>query len=419
MSWFVYRAANKKGEIEKGGLTALDESELVRTIRSRDLFPLEVREVEEGEYYRKIESFQKKKKRILLFLRRKIPLKTLVFLLRDLASMVGAGIVITRALEILRDQVHQDHVRHILRSMGEIVSQGKPFSEALAKYPDSFPPLVSEMVSVGEQSGRLEEVLERLALFYERQEEMESKFRQALVYPSVIVFVASCAVTVFLTVALPRFVELYEEVEAELPLITRLLIGLSNFLKDYGIIAILIFALLGLILKFVFRRIVAVRRYVQALFLKVPLFGPLYGRVVLSRILRAISAMYRSGIPILTIFGVIPHIVRNVIFESAVRRIESRIRRGESLPDAFIQEKIFPPVVANILHVGVEGGKLDDGLDRLASRFEAEVDRTTKALGTLLEPFFIILMGGFVLFIALALFLPMVKIVGVLSEAPG
>ncbi len=417
MSFYIYRAINGQGKEQRGGMAGLDEAEILQDIKSRNLHPLEIREVSEPEFYRLKTSFQPKK--FNLYIRKKIPIKTLVFFLRDLASMVGAGIAITRSLEILRDQVHQNHVRQLLDSVREIVSQGKPLSEALKKYPESFPPLVSEMVMVGEHSGRLEEILNRLAIFYERQEGMEACFRQAMVYPIVILVVACAAVTAFLTIALPKFITLFEEVQAQLPPITLFLIFLSNLLRRYGILIVLVLAIGASFFRTIMIRSSLVQKNVQALFLKVPIFGPLYLKVILSRILRALSAMYRSGIPILVIFSVIPLIVRNIIFEAAIKRIEGSIRRGESLADAFLKEKVFPPVIANMLYVGAEAGKLEEGLDRLAVRFEEEVDRTSKALGTLLEPFFIVMMGGFVLFIALALFLPMVKLVTVLSDSSG
>ena len=417
MSYFVYRAVNNQGKEQKGGMPALDEAEILQDIKFRNLHPLEVREVSETEFYRLKTSFQPKKFRFIV--RKKIPIKTLVFFLRDLASMVGAGLVITRSLEILRDQVHQGHIRQILDSLREIVSQGHPLSEALRKYPEAFPPLISEMVVVGEHSGRLEEILNRLAIFYERQEEMEARFKQAMVYPIVILIVAFAAVTAFLTIALPRFVTLFEEVKAELPPITLFLIALSNLLRHYGIPIVLALMVSVSLFRTIMVRSITVQKYVQGLFLKIPIFGPLYLKIILSRILRAFSAMYRSGIPILVIFSVIPLIVRNIIFEASIRRIEASIRRGESLAEAFFQEKVFPPVIANILYVGAEAGKLEDSLDRLAVRFEDEVDRISKALGTLLEPFFIVMMGGFVLFVALALFMPMVRIVTVLSESSG
>ncbi len=413
MSFFVYKAVDKKGKGLAGSAVALDQAEVLRDIKSRELFPVEVREVNEHEFYQ-LKTQLEKKRSFELFAMKKLKTKTLVFLLRDLSSMIGAGIVITRALEILTDQLHQKNMKELLISMRDIVSQGQPFSAALKKYPEYFPPLISEMITVGEQSGRLEEILNRLALFYERQEDIESRFKQAMIYPILIFSVALLSITAFLTIALPKIVSLYADLGTKLPAITLFLIALSNFMRHFwAFIFLFIFGLFtGLRYSMRFKTF---RRTVHGLFLKVPLIGELFSKVIISRLLRAISAMYRSGISLLVIFQMLPQVVRNIIFEEAIIRIESAVRRGEGLSNAFVQEPIFPRQIANVIYVGEESGTLDTNLDRIAARFEEEVDRTTRTLSTLVEPFFIVMMGGFVLFIALALFMPLVKLVTTLS----
>jgi general secretion pathway protein F len=328
---------------------------------------------------------------------------------RQLATLLGAGIPIVESINAVADQTDNDKFKVVLTEIREKVNEGASLGVALNAYPKIFSDLYRNMVGAGEQSGTLEVVLVKLADYTEGQVALRSKIVGALVYPLIMALVAMGLVSFLMVGVVPKIAKIFEDMDATLPLITRVLIGISNFAVNYWYIVIA----LGLGTFFLIRWWVRTpdgRVIVDRYALKVPLFGKLLMLVAVSRFASTLSTLLSSGVPILTSMTIVRTVVNNVVLQEVLDNVRESVSEGQSIAVPLKKSGMFPPLVTHMIAIGERSGELELMLSKVSESYEAQVDRTVGILTTLLEPIMILVMGGGVGFIALSVMLPMLQL---------
>lgn len=339
---------------------------------------------------------------------KKLGNKQLTLFTRQLSSLIQVS-PLEEALRTVSRQNEKEHVRDILSNVHSGVLEGQRLSEAMKREPKSFPPLFRAMVSAGETSGSLPQIAERLANLLERQAEMRGKLISALAYPIVLALVAMMVVFGLMISVVPRVVEQFDDVDQQLPLITRIVIGISGFLAAYWwVIALLLLA--GGILMWRLLKDPKIRYGFDAFILRLPLLGRLLRDLHAARMARTMSTMVASRLPVLEGLRLTSQTVRNSVLKEATEGIVEAIRGGGSLSGAMRAAGVFPPLLVYLTASGESSGQLDGMLERAADYLEREFDNFTSTALSLLEPAIIVVMGGMVAVIILAILLPILQL---------
>lgn len=333
----------------------------------------------------------------------------LIVFSQQLATLLTSGIAILPALRMLANQSTKRALREVLQEVTTDLEGGKSFSATLKAHPLAFPDLYTRTIMVGERTGNLEGVLRQLAAYMERQRDMMHKLRDALTYPIFVMMVAIGVVVMMLTVAMPPMVGMFESFGAELPWPTRAMIAASTFVTGYGVYILVV----GLILAGVFAwwgSQPSGRRLRDRVLLYVPLVGRVILQGQLARFARTASVLVRAGLPLAEVIELVVHTTGNVIVAEALERARTALLEGQGLSNPLAAERIFPPLLAQMVRVGEETGTLEANLETLANFYEEEVDRSTQLLASLAEPALTIFVGAVVGFIAISMVTPMYSI---------
>jgi general secretion pathway protein F len=329
-------------------------------------------------------------------------------LTRQLATLVRAGVPLVESISALVDQVEKEALVRILTDIAENLKEGKDFASSLGAHPKVFPPLYVNMVAAGEASGTLEAVLERLADFMEGQARLKGKLISALAYPVLMTLISTVLVGALMVGVVPKVTSMFENMQQELPWYTALLIFVSDTLAGYWW---LIIGVLGLI-YYVFKRWKATpsgRLRWDRFMLKVPIFGRLNLLVAVARFSRTLSTLLASGVALLPAMDIVKSVLGNAQLETVVKTATSSIREGESIAEPLRRSGYFPPMVTHMIAVGEKSGQLEQMLQNVSRAYEADVDTRITTLTSLLEPLIIVVMGGMVAFIAMAIIMPLVQ----------
>lgn len=329
-------------------------------------------------------------------------------LTRQLATLVRAGVPLVESISALVDQVEKESLVRILTDVAENLKEGKAFATSLAAHPRAFPPLYVNMVAAGEASGTLEAVLERLADFMEGQARLKGKLISALAYPVLMTLIAAVLVGALMIGVVPKVTSMFENMQQELPWYTALLIFVSDTLAAYWW---LIVGVIGLAI-YLFKRWRATpagRMIWDRFMLRVPIFGRLNLLVAVARFSRTLSTLLASGVALLPAMDIVKSVLENVQLEAVVKTAIGSIREGESIADPLRRSGYFPPMVTHMIAVGEKSGQLEQMLQNVSRAYEADVETRVTALTSLLEPLIIVVMGGMVAFIAMAIIMPLVQ----------
>ncbi|MBL7069458.1 MAG: type II secretion system F family protein [Candidatus Omnitrophica bacterium] len=402
MPLFNYKVRDKQGVLTTGRLEAADEGEVISNLDKRGYSVTEVTS-EEGPGFSTagiVERFKHFEKR-----------DTIIFT-RQLATLLRSGTALSPALTAVCDQTQNKRFRAVLDDVRQSVQEGKSLSEGMSKHPHVFPELFVSMVEVGEAGGMLDKVLERLAALGMQELDMNSRIKSALVYPIILV-IATFAIVNFLVVGvLPKFVTVFRTSGAALPLPTQIIMGLSWILRRLWFPL----AVAAGIALAAFRNYTKKERgkfKFHKWLLILPIFGPLYRKVQISRFARATSALISTGVPILQALSVVEKTITNVVVRKAIQDIRFAISEGHSLVEPFRASGLFSPMVIQMISTGEKTGKLDQMLAEIVSFYEPEIEYTVKNLTTLLEPLMLLAMGVMVGFIALSVLLPIFNLIRV------
>jgi type IV pilus assembly protein PilC len=349
----------------------------------------------------------------------KVKLNDLSIFCRQFSTMIDAGVSLVRCLSVLQEQTANPKLRRIIADIQSEVEAGQTLSRAMQKYPRVFNNLFIGLVRAGEVGGVLEESLQRLSQFLEKDVELRRKVKAAMTYPAIVMFVAVAIVVGLVTIILPKFISLFKELGvADFPVPTLILMGISHFLTTYWYIA----AAIGVAFWLIFRAFVRTRfgkRIYDMFKLKMPVFGKLNHRIALARFSRTLGTLLVSGVPILQALETVAGAVDNDIISDAVMEARARIREGDRIGDPLQKSKMFPPMVVQMISIGEESGALDQMLTKIADFYEQEVDAALSSLTSAIEPIMIVFLGGAVGFIVISMFLPLVALIQGLSGGGG
>ncbi len=347
------------------------------------------------------------------FLRPKVKAKELVVFTRQLATMINAGLPLVQALDALAHQQENKTFKEIIQNIKADVEGGLSLTEALKKH-KCFDNLYTNMVQAGEMGGNLDEVLMRLATYMEKSLKLKKKIKGALTYPAIVVSISVIVVTIILLFVIPVFEKMFSDFGKALPLPTQIVIAISNFVKNY-ILAIIGGIILG---SMALKRYYATekgRRQIDALILRVPVFGPLIRKVAVAKFARTLGTLINSGVSIIEALKVAAATAGNKVVEEAILNVRANITEGRSIAEPLEESGIFPHMVVQMVAVGESTGALDTMLNKVAEFFEDEVDATVEALTSMIEPFMIVFLGGTIGGIIVAMYLPIFQIGDIVS----
>lgn len=345
----------------------------------------------------------------------KVKLKDLSVFCRQFSTMIDAGVSLVRALDVLGEQTQNPKLKRILREIQTEVESGQTLSKSLQKYPAVFSNLFIGLVRAGEVGGVLEEALQRLSHFLEKDMELRRKVQAAMTYPVIVVVVAMGIVMGLCTFIVPKFVELFRDLGVkELPWMTQVLVDFSDFMLHKWWMLILIVAAFWAAIKYAYTTKLG-RRVMDRIKLKVPVFGPLGHKVCLARFSRTLSTLLVSGVPILQAMETVAGTIGNEIISEAIMSARARIREGDRINEPLEKSKMFPPMVVHMISIGEESGALDQMLSKIAEFYEAEVEATLQSLTSAIEPVMIVILGVAVGFIVIAMFAPLLQVITNLS----
>jgi general secretion pathway protein F len=399
MGAFEYTALTDEGKNRKGVLEGDTARQIRQQLREKGLTPLQVVEVAQKESVT----------RSTFSARRGMNAMDLALVTRQIATLISSGLTLEEVLGSVAQQTEKARVKRILLAVRSRVREGHSFSSALSEFPHVFPELYQKTVNAGEQSGHLPVVLERLADYTESRHEMKQKTTLALFYPALLVTLSILIITALLTYVVPKVVQVFENVSQELPLMTRGLIAVSDFTKNYGIFLLIAIFVFILVLRAAFRK-EHVRYRWHHFLLGLPIFGKFIKSANAARFARTLSILTASNVQILEALRISAQVLTNLPMRAAVEEANLKVREGSSLKSALEKSGYFPPMTLSLIASGEASGNLEGMLERAAGIQEREMDAITSTLLGLLEPVLILIMGGVILVIVMAILLPVFEL---------
>ena len=398
MTVYYYKATDQNGKYVEGDISAPDYRGAVQKIRKLNYFPVKVSE-------------EKKSSKLSAGMRLSlpiwgspIPIKELMTLTQQLATLVNAGLTLDDSLSTLIKLAETGNIKSILSGIRKKVHGGNSFADALAEHPKVFSKLYVNMIRAGEAGGILGETLSRLAMFMEKSVELKNSIRSAMVYPAILTFVGGTAVITLITFVIPQFSKLFEEMGAALPLPTQIMLGISSAIINYW--PALILGTLGFISAFIFYIGTNKGRLRwDEILLKLPLFGPLIRKIEVSRFSLTMATLLKSGVPILQAMGIVQSIMINRVIADSVTNLRQALKRGKGLSGPLEEAKIFPPMAVHMITVGETSGALDEMLTKVSKTYDKEVEQSIKQVISLIEPMMILLMALIIGFIVISMLL--------------
>lgn len=393
MANFKYRAMNSSGNKIEGSYEAKSESEVIDMITANGYYPLKVEEV--------IQSSN-----VEFSFMQRVTTKDIAIFCRQFYTMLDAGVTINSALSILSNQITNAKLREAVRVVEEDVKKGVTLSEAMAKHEGVFPSLLITMIEAGEVSGNLDEIMLRMSTHFEKENKINNKVKGAMTYPAILSVVCVLVVIFLITYIMPTFMDMFNEAGTVLPISTKMLIAISNFIGAHYIAIIITLTIITVALSY-YAKTEHGKYTVSTLKLKIPVIKTLNEKIIVSRFSRTLSTLLASGVSIGQALEIISGIVGNKLASDALINIRERVFRGEGLNTPIRDSKIFPEMLAVMVKIGEETGNLDDILEKTADFYDEEVEIAIQTATTLIEPTLIIVMGVVVGFIIISIMLPL------------
>ncbi|MDQ1706565.1 MAG: type pilus assembly protein PilC [Frankiaceae bacterium] len=397
---FTYSVRDRAGKLISGTIDAESQAAVATRLKAMGYAPVRITESSSGGLKKeiKIPGFGGK-----------VKLKDLAVFSRQFATMINSGLSLLRALTILTEQTDNKVLAGVICDVRNEFETGSALSAAMSKHPNVFPPLMVNMTKAGEVGGFLDSVLMQIAANYESEVKLRGKIKSAMTYPTVVLCIALLAVVGMLLFIVPTFAKMFKDLGGSLPGPTQLLVTASHLLK-FGFPFKIIGAIVSYVVWGKVKRTPQVRNVVDPLKLKIPVFGSLFQKVALSRFSRNLGTMMHSGVPILQALDIVAETTGNVVLERAVRDVQDSVRQGESITAPLKRHEVFPPMVVQMMAVGEDTGALDTMLHKISEFYDQEVEATTEALTSLIEPLMIAVLGGIVGSMIIALYMPIFKI---------
>ncbi|MCG7543325.1 type II secretion system F family protein [Pseudoalteromonas sp. MM17-2] len=341
---------------------------------------------------------------------KKISAKDIAMFTRQLATMLVAGVSLVQAIDMIADGSENKSVKNLLRTLGEEVKAGQPLSSALRKHPKYFDDLYCDLVASGEQSGALDRIFDRVALYKEKAEALKSKIKKAMFYPVAVIVVAIIVTSILLIFVVPQFKDIFDGFGAELPAFTLMVIAISEFLQAYWWGAVLTIGIGGYLFGQAHQRNKQLRDNVDKLILKLPIVGMILNKAAVARYARTLSTTFAAGVPLVDALDSAAGASGNAVYRDAILDIKAEVSSGNPMNWAMRNSNIFPDMVIQMVAIGEESGALDDMLAKVATIYEQEVDDAVDGLSSLLEPLIMAVLGVLIGGLIIAMYLPIFQL---------
>ena len=423
MAQFKYVAVDAKGNEKSGVIEADNESVAVARLREQGLFPTQVGGVspKKAAAARRVAPTPAAGKGLKMELHMpaflvRVGAKQLMLFTRQLATLVNAGLPLLRALRVVQKQERNTRLRQIIGELADSIESGSTFAEALAQHPRVFNKLYVNMVHAGEVGGVLDVVLTRLAEFMEKAQKIKSKIISAMVYPVVVLVMAVTILTLLMIFIVPKFQQIFQDLleGAQLPAMTRMVLSISQTMTHRLPLVILVVVVVVILVK-TLAKFKGGKLGVDWVKLHLPIFGTLVQKTAVARFARTLGTLITSGVPLLQALNIVRETVQNEVIARAITLVHDSVKEGENVAPPMEASRVFPPMVVSMVEVGEETGGLPEMLMKVADSYEEDVDNTVVALTSIIEPILIIFLALIVGSIVIALFLPLVSIIGKLS----
>ncbi len=423
MPTYTYEALNAAGKPQKGTIEAKTADEAVQRIKSQGFFPTSVREQKikgsGGAAGNAARGKAKKKKKGFSLAFGRVALKRMTLFTRQLSTLQDAGLPLLRSIQVLEQQQKPGRLKNILSGVAEDVESGSSLSDAMAKHPAAFDRLYCKMVNAGEIGGVLDVILQRLADFMEKAERLKRRIKSALIYPSVVITIAVLIVTGIMYFVIPKFQEIFNDFDVKLPGLTLWLIDTSRWVAGQSspdqTIPGAVWIVCSPVIAFAFYKLIRKTQFGRAatdtIVIHIPVLGNLVRKTAVARFTRTLGTLVAAGVPILEAITITRDTSGNYVYEKALNKVHDSIREGETFATPLREAKVCDSLVVNMIDVGEETGDLDVMLMKIADNYDEEVDVAVAGLLSLLEPLMVVVLGGIVGTIVLALFMPLVSMI--------
>lgn len=394
MHKFSYRAVTTQGQKVKGKLVAASLPQAREELTGQGLWVVDISNVQDNIFTRDIEIGKPR-----------VKTEQFQVFCRQLATMYRAGISLVQAVQIISEQTESKVLMKTLLEVAEEMRGGSQFSDAARKYPHIFSPVFINMVHAGEAAGNLDTMLERLAIFYEKERNTREKVKSAMIYPIIMMVMMVAVVIMMMIFIIPQFASTFTNMGIELPLPTRIVMAASNFTIHYWYLVILFCCLPYAIWKYI-RTSELGRRRTDHLKLKIPVFGKLSHKQAIARFARTFSTLMGAAVPVIQSLNIVTHVVGNEALGKILQDVKESVVAGHSMAEPMKASGLFPPMVVQMLAIGERSGAIDSMLDKVADFYEADVDQMSNRLKALLEPLMIVILTAIVGVIVLAVMMP-------------
>lgn len=393
MAVFAYKAKTEEGKVTRGKIEAMSKKEALAELGMMDLIVFEVEP---------LNSFLNTE----INLRSGLKPKDFIIFLRQFATLISAGILLVESLDLLAEQTTNPRLKAILEDLSTEVQEGSPLSVSMSKHPAVFPNLLIQMIQSAEVSGRLEEVLEQMANYYEKQYRNKQKVTTAMTYP-IVVGILALVITAFLLIFIvPIFGEMFASFGSELPAITQMVLGLSQWFQKYWVLILVFLVATIFLLRYLSQRDKMAYSF-DYLQLKIPIMGMFLQKTILARMTQTLSSLLNSSVPILQALDVTSQVVDNRVVEEVLIAAKKDVEQGESLAKPMEAHWFFPNLIIQMIKVGEASGSLDEMLKKASDIYEQEVEEASEKLQSLIEPLLIVFLSVIVGFIVLSIVIPM------------
>jgi type IV pilus assembly protein PilC len=389
-SIYVYNGSNRRGQVVKGEISAMSIVEAKNQLRRQGISAKKV----------------KKLAKPLFGGGEKIKPVDIALLSRQIATMLSAGVSLIQTIEMIASGHANRKMRELLGEIGASVSAGNPLSNTLRKYPDYFDDLYCDLVETGEQSGALETIYDRIAIYKEKSEALKSKIKKAMFYPIAVIVVAFIVTTILLIFVVPQFEEIFSSFGAELPAFTQFVLGISRGMQDYGLIIAGVLFAAGSLFARAHKKSLRLRDSVDKKILKIPVIGEILKKASVARFTRTLATTFAAGVPLMDALDSAAGAAGNAVFRDAILSVKKEVSAGIPMNVGMRSTAVFPEMVVQMIAIGEEAGAVDEMLSKVATIYEGEVDDMVDGLTSLLEPMIMAVLGVVIGGLIVAMYLP-------------